>query len=209
MGVKLPPPRRPQRSPPTARTLRRRSPEIKPGPPPVLTKRGADILVRVEKLLDDAAKTADKTVGGEPPKPAQAGAVAARSPSRTALRRPRPATRPAAAQELTTVRLLFVSTCWHWSLRRRRRPRHDLDDADARHRIRRAHHRRLDRVAETGTADIDPYARATIARNGELPIGSGDGVAFFARADDNEAAARRPLRRRRQRHRRRRRGSGR
>jgi len=36
--------------------------EIKP--PPVLTKRGADILVRVEKLLDDAARTA-----GEPAKP--------------------------------------------------------------------------------------------------------------------------------------------
>jgi hypothetical protein len=36
----------------------------------------------------------------------------------------------------------------------------------------------------TGTADIDPYARAAIARNGELPIGSGDGVAFFALTDD-------------------------
>jgi penicillin-binding protein 1A len=36
-------------------------PEIKPGPPPVLTKRGADILVRVEKLLDEAAKAASKT----------------------------------------------------------------------------------------------------------------------------------------------------
>jgi penicillin-binding protein 1A len=39
-------------------------PEIKPGPPPVLTKRGADILVQVEKMLDDAAKTA-----GDPTKP--------------------------------------------------------------------------------------------------------------------------------------------
>jgi penicillin-binding protein 1A len=38
-------------------------PDIRP-PPPVLTKRGADILVRVEKLLDDAAKTA-----GDPAKP--------------------------------------------------------------------------------------------------------------------------------------------
>lgn len=36
----------------------------------------------------------------------------------------------------------------------------------------------------TGTADIDPYARAVIARSGELPIGSGDGIAFFAKADD-------------------------
>lgn len=37
---------------------------------------------------------------------------------------------------------------------------------------------------KTGTAEIDPYARAVIARSGQLPIGSGDGVAFFARADD-------------------------
>src|SRR5206468_1504757 len=37
---------------------------------------------------------------------------------------------------------------------------------------------------KTGTADIDPYARAAIARSGELPIGSGEGVAFFASTDD-------------------------
>ena len=37
---------------------------------------------------------------------------------------------------------------------------------------------------KTGTGDADPYARAPIARSGELPIGSGDGVAFFASSDD-------------------------
>jgi hypothetical protein len=37
---------------------------------------------------------------------------------------------------------------------------------------------------KNGTAGIDPYARAMIARTGELPVGSGDGVAFQARADD-------------------------
>jgi hypothetical protein len=37
---------------------------------------------------------------------------------------------------------------------------------------------------KTGTTDIDPYARAVIARTGELPTGLGDGVAFYARADD-------------------------
>ncbi len=37
---------------------------------------------------------------------------------------------------------------------------------------------------KTGTADVDPYSRATIARNGELPIGTGDGVAFTASTDD-------------------------
>jgi hypothetical protein len=38
---------------------------------------------------------------------------------------------------------------------------------------------------KVGTADIDPYARAMIARGGELPVGSGDGIAFYARADQN------------------------
>ena len=36
-----------------------------------------------------------------------------------------------------------------------------------------------------GTIGIDPYARAAIARNGELPVGSGDGVAFAAALDDD------------------------
>lgn len=38
---------------------------------------------------------------------------------------------------------------------------------------------------KSGTADIDPYARASIARSGELPLGSGDGVAFYADHDDS------------------------
>jgi hypothetical protein len=38
----------------------------------------------------------------------------------------------------------------------------------------------------TGTSDVDPYSRATITRNGELPIGTGDGIAFTARADDRK-----------------------
>ncbi len=37
----------------------------------------------------------------------------------------------------------------------------------------------------TGTAEIDPYARALIVRSGELPIGAGDGIAFVATSDDN------------------------
>ena len=39
---------------------------------------------------------------------------------------------------------------------------------------------------KTGTADIDPYSRATIVRNGELPIGTGDGVAFTTASDDQK-----------------------
>lgn len=41
----------------------------------------------------------------------------------------------------------------------------------------------------TGTSEIDPYARASIARSGELPVGTGDGVAFTATTDD----AKKPL----------------
>src|SRR5580693_7957361 len=37
---------------------------------------------------------------------------------------------------------------------------------------------------KSGSQDIDPYAHATIARDGELPIGIGDGVSFFAKTDD-------------------------
>jgi penicillin-binding protein 1A len=44
--------------------------DTKPGPPPVLTKRGADILVRVEKELDDAGKSLSKTSSGAPVPPA-------------------------------------------------------------------------------------------------------------------------------------------
>jgi penicillin-binding protein 1A len=49
--------------------------ETKPGPPPVLTKRGADILVQVEKMLDEAAKTAGNTPPTDP-KPARSSSLA-------------------------------------------------------------------------------------------------------------------------------------
>jgi hypothetical protein len=38
---------------------------------------------------------------------------------------------------------------------------------------------------KTGTVDADPYARASIARIGQLPIALGDGVSFTAKNDDN------------------------
>jgi hypothetical protein len=37
---------------------------------------------------------------------------------------------------------------------------------------------------KTGTVDAEPYARATIARTGQLPVALGDGVSFTAQADD-------------------------
>ena len=66
LGTKLPP----QATPATvAANSAPKVLETKPGPPPVLTKRGADILVRVEKLLDDAGKTAGKTSSNDQPTP--------------------------------------------------------------------------------------------------------------------------------------------
>ncbi|OPY97798.1 penicillin-binding protein [Bradyrhizobium sacchari] len=62
MGQKLPP------QPKDANAQASAAPKVletKPGPPPVLTKRGADILVRVEKLLDDAAKTTTKSTSND------------------------------------------------------------------------------------------------------------------------------------------------
>jgi penicillin-binding protein 1A len=68
MGEKLPQP------PAAAAVAANGSPnviDIKPGPPPILTKRGADILVQVEKMLDDAAKTAGNIPPNDPTKPAK------------------------------------------------------------------------------------------------------------------------------------------
>lgn len=38
---------------------------------------------------------------------------------------------------------------------------------------------------KTGTVDADPYARAAIARTGQLPIALGDGVSFTTQMDDS------------------------
>jgi penicillin-binding protein 1A len=76
MGTKLPPPAVPAS---VAANGAARVLETKPGPPPVLTKRGADILVRVERLLDEAGKVAGKTSSNDqkqPAKPVTSGALA-------------------------------------------------------------------------------------------------------------------------------------
>jgi hypothetical protein len=38
----------------------------------------------------------------------------------------------------------------------------------------------------SGSSEIDPYARASVARSGELPIGTGDGITFNATTDDGK-----------------------
>lgn len=35
-----------------------------------------------------------------------------------------------------------------------------------------------------GSSAIDPFARAALSRSGQLPLGSGEGIAFVARADE-------------------------
>ncbi|RJF74317.1 transglycosylase domain-containing protein [Rhodopseudomonas palustris] len=59
MGTKLP-------ASPAQANARASDDDNKPAPPPVLTRKGADILVRVEKMLDDAAKEMDKAEPGKP-----------------------------------------------------------------------------------------------------------------------------------------------
>lgn len=39
-----------------------------------------------------------------------------------------------------------------------------------------------------GTADADPYSRARLARTGEIPLGSGEGLALLALTDDSGEA---------------------
>lgn len=41
---------------------------------------------------------------------------------------------------------------------------------------------------KTGTVEADPYARASIARTGRLPVAMGDGVSFTLTSDDNGKA---------------------
>src|SRR5436309_12269789 len=167
-------------------------PDIKPGPPPVLTKRGADILVRVEKLLDEAAKTAAKTSSGDPAKPVKpVSSSSATFPDSFAAAAPGDAAAPAPPRKNEPVRLIFITllalmlatvvglgATWMTATRGTDLSTLTIGAWTAR--------------PKTGTADVDPYSRASIARSGELPVGTGDGVAFSATTDDRK----RPLDRR-------------
>ncbi|MET0679259.1 MAG: PBP1A family penicillin-binding protein [Bradyrhizobium sp.] len=68
MGERLP---KPSASAAMASADQPKTLEIKPGPPPVLTRRGAEILVQVEKMLDDLARVANKNAASDPSKPAR------------------------------------------------------------------------------------------------------------------------------------------
>jgi len=75
MGTKLP---KPPASEAKAAKDEPKIVDVKPGPPPVLTRRGADILVQLEKMLDDADRAMGKTSSNEPPpaKPTSSSALA-------------------------------------------------------------------------------------------------------------------------------------
>ena len=90
------------------------------------------MLVRVEKLLDEAGKTAAKTSASDPPKPDTAAVVERRSLSPTALRRRRLATSPRPAAARTSSVRLDLHHASGADHRLGRRPRLDLDDRDAR-----------------------------------------------------------------------------
>ena len=188
-GTKLPPP--PARD--VAANGAPKPPEIKPGPPPVLTKRGADILVQVEKMLDDAAKTAGKTSSNDPPtpvKPLSSNAIA--FPESFAAAAPMACRPPCRARTDRAADLHHLAGA---DPRHRRRPRRDLDDGDPRHRSRHADDRRLDRPAQDRHrrcrslfARLDRPQRRTAGRHRRRRRVLGD-------HRRPQAAARRPLRR--------------
>ncbi|MHC2384145.1 penicillin-binding protein 1A [Bradyrhizobium liaoningense] len=119
--------------------------ETKPGPPPVLTKRGADVLVRVEKLLDDAARTANKSAADDSKAAKPSSATSALAFPQNYAEEERQRLCP--AQELIETRAADPDHIDGASSRNGGRRRRDLDDDDARHRDRHADHRRLDRAA--------------------------------------------------------------
>ena len=65
---------------PAAPNVAAAEPNIKPGPPPILTRRGADVLLRVERMMDDAASKAaparSTTDAAPPVLPQRQGALA-------------------------------------------------------------------------------------------------------------------------------------
>jgi len=138
MGTKLP---APSAAAATAANGSAKPAEVRPGPPPILTKRGADILVQVEKMLDEAAKT------GRTGQARQACLIQFRSLSgwfRGGNIRRRGRIR--AAQELSRA-----ADIYHFAgadHRDRRRSRGDVDDRHTWHGCRDADDRRLDRSAQ-------------------------------------------------------------
>ena len=144
--------------------------------PTMLTKRSIEVLLRVERMMDNATRTLDDRAAS------RSAAPRSRRPTRS-RRLTAPATGPRgnliAGAIGTIVRLLLgflfafaVAAVFGLGLTQFALTRGTAFGAIT--------IGAWTAWPKTGTADIDPYARAAIARSGELPIGSGDGVAFFA-----------------------------
>ena len=165
----------------------------------VLTRRGADVLLRVERLMDDATRTLPVAAGVPAPGEQRGAAIAAGRTRSRRYRSARAAPRPRQLIRRTGVCrssisalptgperpcVCFSDCCCH-SRRRLRRARRDLARLVARDGVRRGRHRGMDRMAARPAPPTSTPMRApSIARSGELPIGLGDGVAFFAWTDD-------------------------
>ena len=144
----------------------------------MLTKRSIEVLLRVERMMDNATRTLTTAL-----EPQRGAAKAGARRGRGGRRRCRAATRALQAQSerscdcsSDSCSAFAVAAAFGLGLTQFALTRGTAFGAIT--------IGAWTAWPKTGTADIDPYARAAIARSGELPIGSGDGVAFFASADD-------------------------
>ena len=142
--------------PPRSQAMVAAAPASATARPTLLTKNAADILVRIERLMDDARNalpsTGVSTIGGPGAPAAQNHRLVCRR------RRARPAPPCEAIDSVPSASSILVPhldlngaifprnpVCFR--CRRRRRPRRHLAVADARLSLRRGLHRRLDRLA--------------------------------------------------------------
>ena len=156
----------------------RRAAAAPPPRPTVLTRRGADVLVRIEHMMEDASRALPRRAATCPSCRRPGDAAARPRPSPSADRRfgsrrcawqldvtSRPtmdALRDCARHRSSNgsiVRLLLGSL-FAFAIAAARRTWHDLADAGARHRVRRRCDRRLDRLAE------DRHAATSIPMRG-------------------------------------------
>ena len=176
--------------------------------PPVLTRRGADILVRIERLMDDAtralvvADTPDRARSA-PNNPRRGGDAAV---AETAVRPPAHvdwkltfAASPVTLfrhrhNSIGTIVRLLLGLVFAFTHRHRGRPRRDLVRVDARNRVRGDHDRRLDGVAE----DRHRRRRSLCARRDRAQRRTADRLGRRRRVlrvgRRSRPAARRPLR---------------
>ena len=164
----------------------------RPAHPALLTRKGTDALIAVERMLDDASRALAAPVPAASLGPLDSGdrrtntvvtAADRGTDPRAATRRQRPRPDQIDFGLMLDMRLLFGScftlliaaaiglgATWLTLTRGVAFGALSIGAWTA--------------WPKSGSVDIDPYARASIARSGELPTGLGDGVAFYAHTDD-------------------------